>query len=81
VLRCPFCRGAIDGALNLSGRTEPRDWDPAVCPHCAQCVVFEHGAPGGLRAPNLLDWAAWGENPALIDAIALTMLAVQKETS
>jgi sarcosine oxidase delta subunit len=78
MLRCPHCTGRIDGSLNPSGRTEPRDWDPAVCPHCGTVAVYEFSAPGGLRLPDETDWTVWGKNPGLMLAIERTVAAVQK---
>ena len=75
MLRCPHCAGRIDGSLNPSGRRQPKDWDPAVCPHCARVAVYEFSAPGGLRLPDETDWAVWRKDPLLWVAIQRSVQA------
>ncbi len=77
LLRCPYCSASLDGELNLSGRDEPRDWDPRCCPHCAEVSVFDFLAPGGLRKPTTGDWRVWTEN-GLVPIIERTVAAAEK---
>ena len=75
-LRCPHCAGTVDGSLNPSGRPDPKDWDPTVCPHCGHVAAYEHTTPGGLRPPDETDWAIWNRDPTLMRAIAAHIAAV-----
>jgi hypothetical protein len=75
-LRCPYCAGPIDPLLNPAGRTEPKDWDPCLCPECREISTFEFSLPGGLRKATEDDWRAWRADPRLSRAL-VTVARVQ----
>jgi hypothetical protein len=77
MLCCPHCRASLDPELNLAGRDEPRDWDPRVCPECAEVSVFDFTAPGGLRFATDADWRFWTED-GLAPMIARTTDAAHR---
>jgi hypothetical protein len=65
----------IDGALNPDGLELPRDWQPCLCPNCAEISMFDHTAPGGLREPTDADWTAWKRDPRLRRALTAVLTA------
>lgn len=80
-VRCPYCRTLLDGSLNLSGRYDPRDWDPRVCTACGNVAVHDVAFPGGLRPPNRGDWDAWNEDGLAAQiAIAMHIVLTKKGT-
>jgi hypothetical protein len=76
--RCPACGDLLDGAFNIDGRLEPRDWTPALCP-CGTLVVYDYTRPGGTRQAETDDWLAWRQDPRLLTAIERAIHAFRKE--
>ena len=74
---CPHCHHPLDGTLNPQGRLDPKDWEPCVCVACANLSTFDHAVPGGLRLPDLDDFAAWQADENLWRSIVRTQKAAQ----
>lgn len=42
---CPACGTELDGALNVDGKSGPKDGDPSICGYCAEVMVFFNVSP------------------------------------
>lgn len=55
---CPFCKAKLDRVSELGGESvNVSDGDVSICVKCGSLSMFDSSAIGGLRKPNVAEYA------------------------